>query len=173
MKRLLLFVFLFVSTAFPQQGRLIKNPLRELPVWARLAFTRQKLDSRFAITLERYPHLLKGDFNADNRRDVALQITDLAGGSQGIAIMHAPRPQAEQIRIVIIGAGVSSPEFPENLKAYPHWSILPNDEIDGTGLPRELKGDAIRLQKSDSSGAYIYWDGKKYQWQPFRRKTPR
>lgn len=173
MKRILLFLLVLQATALCQHGTLIKNPLLELPRWARTAFISQKLDSRYVITLRRYPHILKGDFNGDGRRDVALQIEEINGGREGIAIFHGPRPQAEGTHVVIIGAGMPSGEFPENLRSFPRWTLLSKENIERDHGPVDSKGDVIRLQTADSLSAFVYWDGKKYQWYTTGRRSKR
>jgi hypothetical protein len=174
MKRIIVLLFTLQATVLCQQGRLIQNPMREVPKWVRSAFSAQKLDSRYLITLRRYPRLLKGDFNADNRRDVVLQIEEKTGGKEGIAIFQGPRPQAEATHVVIIGAGKKSEEFPEDLRSFPRWSLLSRNNAvngDGTGdLPAGRNADAIRFETADSATASVYWDGKKYQWHAPRKQ---
>jgi hypothetical protein len=171
MKRILVLLLTFHPLLFCQQGHLIQNPIRELPRWVRTAFAAQKLDTRYLLTLRRYPHILKGDFNADSRRDIAIQVTEKTGGQEGIVIFHGTRPQLEGVHTVIIGAGKPSDEFPEDLRSFPRWSLLTNNAI-ARGvvvkrLPAERKGDVIQLETADSTGGFIYWDGRKYQWRAF------
>ncbi len=165
MKKIVLLLFCMLSVAPAQQGHLIPNPIRNIPKWVRSEFSARHLGDRYTITYQRYPAILKGDFNGDKRKDIAIQVEDNATHKEGIIIFHARRPQAEAAHISIIGAGKSIGKGTEDLKKMTRWFLVGHEHL---GQERhhpsddEVRGDVIKLQTTGNSAIYIYWNGKSY-----------
>ena len=163
-KNLLLLLLLMAPAVFAQEGRLIPSPLRKVPKWVRNEFTAKNLDQLYTFTFSRHPAYLKGDFNGDGRKDIAIQIQDKKSAKSGIAIFHAKRPQAIGTPVTILGAGKSLGKVGDSFQQMDMWELLKRRDVPGTADMRIRDGDAIKLAKRDSVGGFIYWNGKQYAW---------
>src|SRR5260221_7823000 len=106
MKKLIVLVLFFASAAYPQGGgHLIENPLKGIPKWVRNEFSAKHLDQRYSIVFRLYPHFLRGDFNGDDKRDVAIQIEETSSGKLGIPIFHTKKVQALSVPVSVLSAG--------------------------------------------------------------------
>jgi hypothetical protein len=153
--------------ALAQRGRLITNPLRNIPRWVRTEFTNRNLDDRYNIIFELFPYTLQGDFNGDGRRDVAIQIQDKKSGKNGIAIFHGKRTQVISTPITILGAGNDCGKAGTDFQWINLWNIIKHRDLVqqfGKNRPSEIEGDVITIAKRDSIGGIIYWDGRKYTY---------
>jgi hypothetical protein len=167
MKKFLLCLLFAPAFLNAQSGHIIPNPLKDVPPWVRNIFTSQHLNEKYTIIYQRYPILLKGDFNGDGRKDVVLQIQESISGKNGIAIFHQRGPQALGTYVVIFGAGKSIDHSPNNFKDMTLWSRIPRNKISAEAVHPPLptiKGDIIRLQTTGGKTAFIYWNGKQYIW---------
>lgn len=165
---LLLFV---LSAAYPQGGRLIENPLREVPKWVRNEFSSRHLDQRYRILYKLYPHVLRADFNGDRKRDVAIQVEENSSGKLGIAIFHVKKAQALYVPVTIVGAGKPAGNSGDDLKWVEVWSL---QHRGGSSSARkapmpEMVGEGIRLEKRGGASGLIFWDGKKYSWYTLKK----
>jgi hypothetical protein len=153
-KRIFFLIFLFSTSLFAQGGRLIPNPLRNIPRWARTEFKSHHLDQKYTITFRNYPHYYGGDFNGDKRKDVALQIIHKESGKSGIVFILGKRPQVISTSYAIIGAGNSFGKAGDDLKWVDRWTIQ-----------NEKKCDGIMLISNKSKKGIIKWDGKSFIFQ--------
>jgi len=172
MKKLSALLFFLSISLYAQEGRLIPNPLRNIPKWVRNDFYAQDLDQRYAITYQLFPYTLHGDFNDDGRSDVAIQIAEMKSGKTGFVIFHRRKPQALVTQIVIVGAGKSLGKVGDDFEWVDIWDARrPGDILKDTkdkSLP-SFDGDAIYVEKRDSTHGMIYWDGYKYGWYQLRK----
>jgi hypothetical protein len=171
MKNTIFLLLLAVSAAHSQGGRLIENPLKEIPRWVRNEFSSRHFDERYSILFRLYPHALRGDFNGDGRRDVAIQIEERSSGRLGIAIFHAKKPQELNAPVTILGAGKAVGKAGADFKWVEVWSVIrPGSSAapQKPGLP-EMGGDALRIGKRGGTSGLIYRDGKKYSWYSLAR----
>ena len=168
MKKNLLLVFVWTITLSAQEGRLIPNPIRNIPRWVRAEYTAQGLDARYVILFKLYPNYLRGDFNGDGKRDAVIQVQEEESGKVGLMIFHSKQnPQMLRNPITVLGAGKSMSSAGDDLKWMDMWSLLTRRGVSalepGAKLP-PFKGDALRIEKRGERGGVIYWDGKKYVW---------
>ena len=167
MKFLLPLILVFSINVQAQNGRLIPNPIRNIPRWVRSEFAAQQFNQRYEITYQLYPSSLKGDFNGDGKTDVAILVSEKATGKLGIAIIHGKQAQAFKNRIVILGAGKPLGTAGDDFKWMSLWSILKDKKLlsqnERLHLP-QLHGSAIRAQKRDDGPGLIFWGGNKYEW---------
>jgi hypothetical protein len=154
---ILTLLFLGLLQASAQDGRLIPNPVRNIPAWVRNEFAAKHLDEQYAITYTMYPYTFKGDFNGDERRDVVIQIVEKRSGKAGIAIFHAKRPQALYTNVAILGANT--------------WNVIPLRKLPTSGVKGviDAEGDVIILEHRGSTKGAICWDGKRYISQRLKR----
>ena len=167
MKKNCFLVFIFIVNLHAQEGRLIRNPIRNIPKWVRTEFSAQHLGDRYSVIYQLYPYYLKGDFNGDGRRDVAIQIAESKSGKIGIAIFHTKKPQAISVPVSIFGAGNHFSGAGDDFKWVNIWDIVDRKQAsDGSERKKipTFEGDVISIRKRDSTGGLIYWDGKKYAW---------
>ena len=172
MKVSFLLLIISAATIHAQEGRLIRNPIRNIPKAVRNEFTAQHLDDRYTITYQLYPYYLKGDFNGDERRDIAIPISDKASGKAGIAIFHGKKPQALNTQVVIVSAGKPLGKAGDDIRWVNFWNV---DKRKSRSLEmadksiQTLKTDALIVGRRDSTSGMIYWDGKKYAWSKLKK----
>ncbi len=167
MKIFFILLLLYPIMMNAQTGRLIPNPIRNIPKWVRNEFSSQQLDKKYTIIYRLYPHVLRGDFNGDGRRDAAIQIQERSSKKTGIAIFHARKPQALFSPVTILGADKSIGNLSSNFEWVNIWNIQKRGKLstDEWGKsPPKLNGDGIYLAKRDSISGLIFWDGKNYSW---------
>ena len=168
MHNVLALLLISATTLFAQEGRLIRNPIRNIPKWVRTEFSAQGLDARYAILYKLYPNYLRADFNGDGRRDVVVHVQDLASGKVGVMIFHAKRnPQMLHNVITVLGAGRPIGGAGDDLKWMDMWSLMTRRSLSaiepGSGLP-PFAGDALKIEQRGERSGLIFWDGMKYAW---------
>ena len=171
MKNILVLLLIGLSTAYPQGGRLIENPLKDIPKWVRNEFSARHLDAHYSILFRLYPHCLRGDFNGDGKRDAAIQIEESSTGKLGIAIFHAKKAQALYVPVTILGAGKTVAQAGDDFKWANLWSIRRGGgpaEARSGAVP-QMRGDGLNIGKRGGKSGLIYWDGTKYSWHRLSR----
>jgi len=163
-KKLLFLVLLSGSLVLAQDGRLIPSPLRKIPKWVRNEYAARNLDRQYTITFARHPAYLKGDFNGDGRKDIAIQIQEKISAKEGIVIFHAKKAQRIATPITVLGAGKSLGTAGDDFQKMDMWELMKRRDVQGTSDMLIRDGDAIKMAKRDSTGGYIYWTGKQYTW---------
>lgn len=132
-----------------------------IPDLAREVFTEKKLNEKYEFAFHINPFYLRGDFNGDNRNDIAILIKEKSSGKIGIAIVHDGKRD-----VFIVGAGTSVGNGGPDFKWMDVWSVYPKGAVQS---PEEttllkLKSEGLSVIKSESASGLIYWDGKKYKW---------
>ena len=136
--------------------------LQNLPSWAQSIVGEQRFASIYALTTRINPYFLQGDFNGDGRLDVAVLIEHRQTAQQGIAVLHAGAPNA-----IVVGAGRAVGNGGADFAWLDAWSISPRNPIPpGTRRTDSppLRGDGLLVQKLESAGGLLYWDGAAYRW---------
>jgi hypothetical protein len=125
------------------------------------AFQESSVDSLLAFSFHLNPFYLRGDFDADGIVDYAILIKHKLNGKYGIAICQSSNKQ-----VFIIGAGkyfgngddfiwIDVWKVSAKLSKYKsHWEY---NELN-------MIAEGIMIDKSESSSAMIYWDGKEFKW---------
>jgi hypothetical protein len=152
MQRLILLIFIFSAT-LNAQGRLIPNPLKNIPKWVRQEFSSQHLDKKYTIVFRLYPYSIRGDFNGDGRKDVAIQIAAKQNGNAGIAIFHGKKPQSLNYAVSIFGAGETFGNAGNDFKWVKTWHKIENSRVTD-----------IILESNGNKRGNIHWNGSKYVW---------
>jgi hypothetical protein len=171
MKTIFLFLLIGLSTAYPQGGRLIENPLKDIPKWVRAEISSRRLDEHYTILYRLYPHCIRGDFNGDGKRDAAIQVQERSSGKLGVAIFHAKKAQALHVPVTVLGAGKGIGSAGDDFKWADLWSVRREGSTAGLRgvTPPEMHGDGLALSKHGGKSGFIYWDGSKYTWQKLGR----
>ncbi|WP_140621635.1 hypothetical protein [Pontibacter mangrovi] len=164
-----------------ETGRAKATPTAEdqtfdaLPGWAEEAFLAQHLNQKYTLGTWMQPNILLGDFDGDEREDVAFLIINSATDEKGVMILH----QNERNSFSVFGAGTEFAEM-RNLnwvevfeKVDAGKSVAPTliDEETGDILGDDLenavplKSDAIFIHVAEAcGGGIIYKKDNGYGW---------
>lgn len=117
---------------------------------------------RYLFSAHINPFYLNGDFDGDGRLDTAVLIREKATQKTGIAVLHGGSDA-----VFILGAGHIVGLGGDDFRSRDAWHVFQKGEVpQGTegSRPPILKGDAVYVEKTESSSAILYWDGTKYLW---------
>ena len=131
----------------------------EIPELIDRAIASGSLPKRYELFYRMNPFYLSGDFNGDNKIDVAALVKERSTGKQGIAIIHGATG-----KVTILGAGTDIGNGGDDFEWMDSWQVYAKDRAtDRTSVPR-LHGDALLVSKSEAASGLIYWNGKRYVW---------
>lgn len=117
--------------------------------------------SGYAFESRLNPFYLQGDFDGDGLLDMAVLIRARATGKHGIAVALTSGP------LVVAGAGQRVGNGGGDFDWMDAWYVQrkgPVEEGADPAAPPRLKGDAIKVVKTDSASAIIWWDGRRLRW---------
>ena len=126
-----------------------------VPLWVRESFFKQKLNERYVMVFRDIrPLYLRGDFNGDNKTDIALMLQEKTtqnglSSRSVMAVFHGGTQEA-----III-------DDPDKLGADDIWTVIPQEEVAKYQSISAL-GEGILMAKAASASRMIYWDGKEY-----------
>lgn len=126
-----------------------------VPRRVRESFFSQKLNERYVMVFRDIrPLYLRGDFNGDNKIDIALMLKEKTAQSESyspsvMAVFHG----GTQETIII--------DDPEKLGADDIWEVVPKEDMTKYQSISAL-GEGISMAKAASASRTIYWDGKEY-----------
>jgi hypothetical protein len=119
----------------------------------------ESLAKKYEISYRMNPFYLRGDFNGDDKIDVAVLVKQRSTGKIGIAIINGAND-----KVTILGAGTAIGNGGDDFKWMDSWESYSRDRIaSGTSVPK-LHGNALLVSKSEAASAVIYWNGKRYVW---------
>jgi hypothetical protein len=129
--------------------------VRNVPPWALEA-----LGAQFQTQYEWYdrvnPFYQRGDFDGDGQTDVALLIRHKITRKVGIVFVHKATRAVH-----IVGAGTALGNGGDDFAWLGAWHVEegpPLERISG------FHGEVLYVEKPESAGGLIYWDGHNYQW---------
>src|SRR2546430_14840214 len=137
------------------RGALAAYRVRNVPPWALKA-----LGAQFQAQYEWYdrvnPFYQRGDFDGDGRADVAILIRHKCTRKVGIAFVHQATGAGH-----FVGAGTLLGNGGYGFAWLVDWRLE-----EGPALARipGLHGEVLYVEKPESAGGLIYWDGHTYQW---------
>ena len=136
------------------------DPLATYRDWNVPRWALEALGGQFRAQYEWYdlvnPFYQRGDFDGDRQVDLALIIRHRPTGKVGIAVVH------RATRVVhIVGAGTPLGNGGDNFTWLGAWRVE-----DGLALNeiQDFRAEVLQVEKPESAGGLIYWDGKKHQW---------
>jgi hypothetical protein len=131
----------------------------DIPEEINRAIAKGLLAKKYELSFRMDPFYLRGDFNGDNKMDVAALVKQRSTGKLGIAIVNGATG-----KVIILGAGTAIGNGGDDFEWMDSWEIYPKDRMTSrTSIPK-LHGDAFLVSKSESASALIYWNGKRYIW---------
>lgn len=126
-------------------------------------YNQEKIKNIYEINKDLNPLYLRGDFDGDKKIDYVLAIIETKTQKKGILIYHT-----EKKKHFVAGAGSSITNgHGDDYQWMDAWEVSDEKRIEqGVGGPQKIKlrGEAIQLQKLESSSGLVYWDGKEYSW---------
>jgi hypothetical protein len=132
------------------------------PLWVKTIFSQKKLNKKYSFSYNLNPFYQRGDFDGDGKIDIAILVTEIKTGKRGIAVCHQGTYQ-----VYFLGAGTLIGNGGDDFKWMDVWSVFPKDQVNiegGESATPQLIGEALYVEKSESAGGIIYWNGKKYLW---------
>ena len=164
---LFLLVFFCSFSAYPQETKAWKKN-NDIPSWILKEFSARGLDKRYSIVYRLYPSYLRGDFNGDNKKDVAFFVQENESRKFGIAIIYGKSVQVFRYTITILGAGEKISGLSDDVKDISVWSFAKRSVHSWNTFA--VNYDAIQLRVGESVNGLLSWDGKQYSWHPDKTK---
>ncbi len=127
----------------------------------RLAQSTQ-LPKHYDLSLHLNPFFQSGDFNGDQKLDIAVLVRNKLTGQTGIVIFLFG-----ETKPIILGAGSAFRNGGADFNWMDNWSVYPKQEVRKSRWENKSptpKGDSLWVAKSESASAFIYWDGKQFVW---------
>ena len=133
---------------------------QRLPDWVQEAVVRPGFEQRYTFDLQMNPFVLQGDFDRDGRQDAAIWVRDRRSDQAGIAIVR--RAGAT---LAVIGAGTDLlGTGAYDFSRMDIWRVVAAADYPKAGI---RSGDLLYVEKSESAGGLISWDGTQYRWTQF------
>jgi hypothetical protein len=129
--------------------------ITSLPHWALGIWNDSALQSRFDLFLALNPFIVSGDFDGDNRLDVAIAVRARSSGKRGIIVLSRARPP------IVLGAGTAFGNGGDDFFWLDAWQT---EELGADRPPAARSRFAIYVEKMESASAWIYWDGRQFRW---------
>jgi hypothetical protein len=126
------------------------------------SLTKGSAAKRYDISYRINPHYLEGDFNGDGKADVAVLLKERSTGKIGIGILHGATG-----KLTVFGAGIVIGNGGDDFEWMDSWRVyFKTDAAYSAGKIsiKNLRGDALVVEKNESGSALIYWNGKRYVW---------
>jgi len=153
--RLLIAAGLLVVRAAIAQGPADEALIRQsLPAWGRKALDAPAFAGKYALEVRLNPFFQQADFDGDGRLDFAVLIVEKASGKHGVALLR--RAAAAP---VVVGAGRDFGNGGDDWGWMDVWRI----EEAAAARPGGVRYD-LRVEKSESGGGVIRWDGHAFRW---------
>lgn len=162
---LIFIIFMGANVAYAQTDEEYRDWVQKqnIPIDVHRAFRLKNLYETYKISFHINPFYLRGDFNGDSKSDIAILIEEIKSGKKGLAIYNHGSDS-----IFIIGAGI--PFYDGRADDFRHidiWTVYEKAKV-GRGMdegePPILVGEAILIEKSETSSVLIYWNKNKYDW---------
>jgi hypothetical protein len=131
----------------------------EIPKMIDKAIANESLAKKYELSYRINPSYLRGDFDSDNKIDMAVLVKERSRGKIGIAIIKGVTDM-----VTVLGAGAAIGNGSDDFERMDSWEIYSKDRIASeTSVPKP-RGDALLVSKSEAASALIYWNGKRYVW---------
>ncbi len=160
-------IFLSASVAYGKDDYRNWVHSMNIPLWIKKIIDSEEFGYKYSVSFHINPFYLRGDFNGDDRPDIAILIKEKKTDKSGIAVIHYGGNE-----IFILGAGRRWPgecrlSSCDNFEWMDVWTVNRRGKVGQSaheGKPPVLKGEAILAEKSESANGLIYWNGSEYLW---------
>lgn len=146
----------FLVGAAPVAAQLSPRTFGGLPRWADSALIAAGLGQRFALSSELNPIYESGDFDRDGLLDIAVQIKDIGGLRQGIAMVHRIDRSVH-----VVGAGRPIGNGKDQLSWRAGWGVASSRDRRGHA---RFGPDLLYITQPDAPSGWVVWDGRDYVW---------
>jgi hypothetical protein len=111
--------------------------------------------NKLIVACETRPCTMRGDFDGDGRKDLAVQVQDTAKQRAGLVVIMAGRQQ-------ILGAGVIGSPMGDDWTATPRVRLQVKSAMGSP--PAGAKGDLIAVSaRAGAAESLIFYDGTKFK----------
>jgi hypothetical protein len=133
---------------------------QRLPDWVQAAVVQSGFERRYTFDLRMNPFFVEGDLDRDGRRDAAIWVRDRRSDQAGIAIVRRAGSKVD-----VIGAGTDLLRTGAyDFSRMDIWRVVAAADYPKAGI---AAGDLLYVEKSESGGGLISWDGSRYRWTQF------
>jgi hypothetical protein len=126
-----------------------------LPAWVHDALRAGGYRERYDLFTGLNPYYQRGRFDGDDNSDIAVLIREKSTGKRGIAIIQRSGG------VHIIGAGRPFGNGGDDFSWLGVWRVHEREAANGVSPPSR---DVLYVEKAESAGGIISWDGTKYVW---------
>ena len=148
--KLLGIIVLATLILFAQNSYQVWIYKQNIPTEIKQKLVKREFSEKYDISYHINPFYLRGDFNKDNKNEIAILIEEKVTNKKGIAIFKGKRDS-----LFIIGAGKSFGNGGDNFSWMNIWRVGVQDN----------NTEYIFIEKSESASAAIVWDDTTYIWQ--------
>lgn len=105
------------------------------------------------------PCEIKGDFDGDGKPDRAILVQS-KDGKKGVQFRFANGKNK------VIGAGNKTGNGGDDFSWLDHWELHtgPIEQGADAKSPPKVKGDTLKLEKTESASGIVYWNGTGFKW---------
>ena len=145
---------LFAAGAAGAQAPADQTLIREsLPAWGRRVLNAPPFAAQYILESRLNPFFQQADFDGDGKLDLAVLIVEKGSGKHGVALLR--RSAAAP---VVVGAGRDFGNGGDDWRWMDVWRVE-----DGRPTRGKLRYDLL-VEKSESGGGRIVWDGLAFRW---------
>jgi hypothetical protein len=127
-----------------------------LPAWVHEALARPAFAGTYQLHFGINPFYQRGDFDGDGATDIAVLVRHRSTGKTGIAFVHRTSKSWH-----VVGAGSPLDNGGDDFSWLGIWRVEPGARL--TEVPG-FRAEVLYVEKPESAGALLYWDGKRYRW---------
>lgn len=146
---------------------------RNVPEPVIRAFEKSKTFANYDLSDKINPFYLRGDFDGDGIPDYAVLVRNKKTGHIGIAVVRSKAAKVEVLGAGGIGIRNGSGSDSYVMDDYDWmdaWQVArkqrlePDDREGGDLHLRQMIGEALMVEKTESASGFIYFDGQHYRW---------
>jgi hypothetical protein len=123
------------------------------------------LDSLYAISMSmQSPPYITGDFDGDGVMDAAVLVERRTTGKLGVAVVHRG---TRKVTVLAAGSGSAGPDDMDGIKGWdPYFKGTTPTIVNPYRPYASLIGDALWIERSDSTGGFYIWTGSGFIYEP-------
>lgn len=138
------------------------HPLEaQLPEWAATKWQRWPQSKQLNLLARVNPFVWRGDFNGDQRSDLAVLVKHGVSGKEGIVVLFRGNSLP-----VLVGAGEALGDAGDDFSWVDFWYVEDRGAYQKSYYQRSLRlrADALSLVKEASSSGLVYFQHGKAKW---------